>query len=62
MNDFPEIVAMVEDDPAIAREVRSVGVEVVLVSGPSNAGVDLSEFDPVYNLEDALARVLEIGK
>lgn len=41
-NDFPNLVAMVEDDPNIARKVGAIGVPVALISREFNEDVDAS--------------------
>lgn len=41
VEDFPNLVAMVEDDPDVSREVVAIGVPVALVHGELNRGADV---------------------
>lgn len=41
VEDFPNLVAMMEDDPDVAREVVAIGVPVALVHGELNCGADV---------------------
>jgi hypothetical protein len=54
LEDFPGVVAVVEDDPAVAREILAVGKRVILVEGELNAGVEVPGADRVPNPADAL--------
>jgi len=62
LRDFPGTVAVVEDDPAVAREVLAAGVPVVLVEGEANAGVELVGAVRVPGPREALAVVLELAE
>ena len=60
LDDFPNLVAMVEDDPAVARELVANGVAVVLVDGELNRGVEVEGARRVTSLAEALAAVREL--
>lgn len=62
VDDFPGLVAMVEDDPAVVREVLSVGKPVVMVAGELNAGVEVPGALAVSGPEEALEAVRALLK
>ncbi len=41
VEDFPNLVAMVEDDPNVAREVVTIGIPVALIDKELNRGVEV---------------------
>lgn len=57
LESFPNLEVMIEDDPAVASEVRSAGYRVVMVRSSVNAGV-VDDGDVVAGPKEALARVL----
>lgn len=57
VEDFPDLVAMIEDDPAVARAVRDVGTKVVLVRGEVNEGIDIPGVEVVNRPDEALAYI-----
>jgi hypothetical protein len=57
VDDFPGLVVMVEDDPAVAREVLAVGKDVILVEGELNKGVEVPGSRRVPGPAEALAEV-----
>lgn len=60
LQDFPGLVAMVEDDPAVAREVLAVGTPVVLVDGSLNHGDDAPGVRRAQDLAEALEKVVRL--
>lgn len=59
LEDFPGVVAVVEDDPAVAREILSIGKSVILVRGELNDGAVVEGATTVEGPEDAL-RFIEV--
>jgi len=61
LEDFPNLIAMVEDDPAVAREILSIGVEVFLVEGELNVGAEVPGANRISNVADVVTELEEIG-
>jgi phosphoglycolate phosphatase-like HAD superfamily hydrolase len=55
LESFPKLVAMIEDDPKVADEVRAAGYQVILVRGELNEGIEGE--DVVERPDEALARI-----
>lgn len=62
VEDFPGLLAMVEDDPVVASEVISAGVPVVLVTNQLNERREVSGAARVPDPGAALEAVLEIAR
>jgi len=60
LDDFPGLVAMVEDDPVVASDVVGIGRRVVLVAGELNRGIDVEGATKVSDLGRALEEVSRI--
>lgn len=58
---FPDLLAMVEDDPVIASEVAAVGIPVVLVTNELNKSRVVDGVTRVDGPEEVLAAVLSIA-
>lgn len=54
LNNFSNLVAMVEDDPNVAREVAAIGVPVALVNGELNDGVEVDGAKRFVDLTEVL--------
>jgi len=61
LEDFPGLLAMVEDDPVVAAEMVSVGVSVVLVSNQLNERQEVPGAVRVAGPIEALEAILEIA-
>lgn len=59
---FPDLLAMVEDDPSIASEVTAVGIPVVLVTNQLNKSRVVEGVTRVDGPKEALDAVLEIAR
>jgi phosphoglycolate phosphatase-like HAD superfamily hydrolase len=55
LESFPKLLAMIEDDPRVAEEVRAAGYDVVLVRSELNEGIDGENV--VERPDEALARI-----
>lgn len=62
LEDFPGVVAVVEDDPAVAREIVTVGKPVILVEGELNRGAEVFCVRRVDGLDGVLTEVNAILK
>lgn len=61
LEDFPGVVAVIEDDPAVAREILAIGKPVILVRGELNDGVNVEGVTTVDCPADAL-RFISVSK
>ena len=55
LESFPNLVAMIEDDPKVAAEVRGAGYEVILVRSELNEGIEGERV--VERPDEALAKI-----
>lgn len=54
VEDFPDLIAMIEDDPGVARDVADAGVRVILVDSAENEGIDVPDVERVQTPLDVL--------
>jgi hypothetical protein len=62
LKDFPGLVAMVEDNPNVAREILSIGKPVVLVRGDMNIGIEVTGAKHADGPIEALNIITELLK
>ncbi len=62
LNDFPNLIAMVEDNPSIASEILSIGKPVILVTGSINIGINVTGAQRVKGPVEALEEIIKLLK